>query len=165
MLAGQKEIAVSRMEQGMTVGSANWQFTALSPRSGDLSGDRNEDSLVLLFQYGSFRMLFTGDLEGVAEQRLAETDGERLWADVLKVGHHGSANGSGEAFLARVQPKAAVISCGRRNRYGHPASETVRRLEKSGSILFSTASGGAVQITTDGNSFWIRQKNPKNEKI
>lgn len=165
MLAGQKEIAVSRMEQGMTVGSANWQFTALSPRSGDLSGDRNEDSLVLLFQYGSFRMLFTGDLEGAAEQRLAETDGERLWADVLKVGHHGSANGSGEAFLARVQPKAAVISCGRRNRYGHPASETVRRLEKSGSILFSTASGGAVQITTDGNSFWIRQKNPKNEKI
>ena len=73
------------MEQGMTVGSANWQFTALSPRSGDLSGDRNEDSLVLLFQYGSFRMLFTGDLEGAAEQRLAETDGERLWADVLKV--------------------------------------------------------------------------------
>ena len=165
MLAGQKEIAVSRMEQGMTIGSANWQFTALSPRSGDLSGDRNEDSLVLLFQYGSFRMLFTGDLEGAAEQRLAETDGERLWADVLKVGHHGSVNGSGEAFLARVQPKAAVISCGRRNRYGHPASETVRRLEKSGSILFSTASGGAVQITTDGNRFWIRQKNPKNEKI
>ena len=119
----------------------------------------------MLFQYGSFRMLFTGDLEGAAEQRLAETDGERLWADVLKVGHHGSANGSGEAFLARVQPKAAVISCGRRNRYGHPASETVRRLEKSGSILFSTASGGAVQITTDGNSFWIRQKNPKNEII
>ena len=161
MLAWQNGITVSQMEQSMTLGSANWQFTALSPRSGELSGDRNEDSLVLLFQYGTFRMLFTGDLEGMAEQHLAEQAGKELRADVLKVGHHGSANGSKEAFLASVQPKAAVISCGRKNRYGHPASETVRRLKESGSALFSTAESGAVQITTDGSSFWIRQKNSK----
>ena len=161
MLAWQKGIAVSRMERGETIGGTNWQLTALSPRFGALSGDRNEDSLVLLLQYGAFRMLFTGDLEGAAEQALAEHAGERLQADVLKVGHHGSANGSGEAFLAQVRPKAAVISCGKKNRYGHPASETVRRLEESGSLLFSTAESGAVQITTDGSSFWIRQKNSK----
>lgn len=161
MFALQKGIAVSRMEQGMTLGSEHWSLTALSPQAGGLSGDRNEDSLVLRLQYGSFRMLFTGDLKGATERTLAETLGEALKADVLKVGHHGSANGSSEAFLLQVQAKAAVISCGRRNRYGHPAAETVRRLRKSGSTLFSTAEGGAVQILSDGSSFWIRQKNLK----
>ena len=99
MLAGQKEIAVTGWSRGMTVGSANWQFTALSPRSGDLSGDRNEDSLVLLFSvwilpHAVYRR--SGGSGGAAPGR---TDGDGL-ADVLKVGHHGSANGSGEAFLA-----------------------------------------------------------------
>lgn len=161
MLACQKGIAVSRMEQGMTFGEDRWSIVALSPGQEYLTGDANEDSLVLLLQYSSFRMLFTGDLEGEAEQALSERMQGALRADVLKVGHHGSANGSSEAFLAQVQPKAAVISCGKRNRYGHPAPEAVRRLEESGSMLFSTAEGGAVQIVSDGSSFWIRQKNPK----
>ena len=110
--------------------------------------------------YGNTSFLFTGDAEREEEQEILSA-GYDLSATVLKVGHHGSANGSGEAFLAQVRPKAAVISCGKKNRYGHPASETVRRLEESGSLLFSTAESGAVQITTDGSSFWIRQKNSK----
>ena len=165
MLAWQKGIAVSRMEQGMVLGGEEWSIAALAPKKEHLSGDANEDSLVLLLRYGTFRMLFTGDLEKEAEQTLAETAQGALCADVLKVGHHGSANGSSEMFLLQVQPKAAVISCGRQNRYGHPAAETVRRLKESGSTLFSTAEGGAIQITSDGSRFWIRQKNPKNEKI
>ena len=161
MLARQKGIAVSQMERGMMLEGDGWSIAALSPGQEQLTGDANEDSLVLLLQYGSFRMLFTGDLEGEAEQALSERMKETLRADVLKVGHHGSANGSSEAFLAQVQPTAAVISCGKRNRYGHPAPETVRRLKESGSMLFSTAEGGAVQITSDGSRFWIRQKNSK----
>ena len=167
--AGEQGTEILELAQGDALTIGEMKMTCLWPEKAEESeneeNEENERSMVLWLSWRDTDVLFTGDLEGAAEQRLAETDGERLWADVLKVGHHGSANGSGEAFLARVQPKAAVISCGRRNRYGHPASETVRRLEKSGSILFSTASGGAVQITTDGNSFWIRQKNPKNEII
>lgn len=161
MAARKHGIGICCMERDMALAGAGWRLTALAPQSEDLSGDRNEDSLVLLLQYGSFRMLFTGDLEGAAEQQLAKSAGDALRADVLKVGHHGSANGSSEAFLLQVQPAAAVISCGERNRYGHPAAETVERLKKSGSRLYSTADGGAVRITTDGSCFRIRQKNSK----
>ena len=105
--------------------------------------------MVLLLQYGSFRMLFTGDLEGEAEQKLASSN--RLpECDVLKVGHHGSKNGTSASFLARVQPSAAVVSCGARNRYGHPSKETLSRLADAGVCTYSTAESGAVRICTDG---------------
>ena len=133
----------------------NWSFSCLAPDVSELTGDKNEDSMVLLFRYGKFRMLFTGDLEGAAEKKLAETCREALRADVLKVGHHGSKNGSSETFLARVSPRVSVISCGAENRYGHPAPETVVRLETIGSEIHTTAVGGAVRITTDGERYAV----------
>ena len=71
--------------------------------------------------------------------------------DVLKVAHHGSKNSSSEAYLGRIRPSAAVISCGEDNRYGHPHRELLERLEAVGSQIFSTAEKGAVTLTTDGS--------------
>lgn len=133
----------------------SWSFSCLSPEASELTGDKNEDSMVLLFRYGTFRMLFTGDLEGEAEKNLAETCKEALRADILKVGHHGSKNGSSEAFLAQVHPRISVISCAAQNRYGHPAAQTVTRLQAIGSEIHTTAVGGAVQITTDGRRYTV----------
>lgn len=158
MLAGSQGIEVLWMGKKAAVrsdtGYIRWSISCLSPDSGELSGDRNEDSMVLLVQYGSFRMLFTGDLEGEAEEALAGR-AENLDADVLKVGHHGSKNGSSEEFLKKVTPKVAVISVGEDNSYGHPAGETLKRLEACGAEILKTEEWGAVTILSDGIGFTI----------
>ena len=65
-------------------------------------------------------------------------------ADILKVAHHGSRYSSCEAFLRKMGGGTAVISCGRKNRYGHPAEETLERLEAAGFTVYRTDLQGAV---------------------
>ena len=143
-----------RVDIGTTQKGEKGLLHCLSPDRKRLTGDKNQDSMVLMLHVGSFRMLFTGDLELEGEQMLAFS-GEDLRADVLKVGHHGSANASGTAFLDRVSPKAGIISCAKVNRYGHPATETVERLTAAGCRLYCTMRQGAVCVKTDGAGFGI----------
>ncbi len=108
-------IPVLKLEAGGLIaagGRADWSLSCLAPSS--LCGEKNEDSMVLLLRSGDFRMLFTGDLEGNAEDKLAAS-GADLSADVLKVGHHGSKGASKEPFLAAVNPAVGIISCAEHN--------------------------------------------------
>ena len=73
-----------------------------------------------------------------------------LRADVLKVGHHGSAASSSLRFLQVVSPALSVISVGRGNEYGHPTAETLLRLSLAKSRVLRTDEAPAVQITLDG---------------
>ncbi len=163
-LAREKGVRILQMEAGDWIGdrlaqeNTRWSITCLAPDADALTGDRNENSMVLLLQYGEFRMLFTGDLEGTAEQRLAASE-EDLSADVLKVGHHGSRNASSEEFLAQVSPQIAVISCGENNSYGHPAPETVERLQDAGCRILQTPLSGAVMIESDGETYSVEAYN------
>ena len=75
--------------------------------------------------------------------------------DLLKVGHHGSRTATGEALLARIRPEAAVVSLGR-NRYGHPAPETMARLAAARTRVWRTDREGPVTMTTDGRTFTVR---------
>ncbi len=109
----------------------------------------NSNSIAFVLQYRSFRMLFTGDAGSESEARfLAERIDLR--ADVLKVGHHGSAYGSSPAFIAAVEPKYAIISVGRHNLFGHPAPSTLATLRRFGARVYRTDENGAVTITSDG---------------
>lgn len=146
---------VSGVWKGVRKKDSGWSISCLAPASSALCGDRNEDSMVLMLQYGEFHMLFTGDLEGDAEQQLARS-GKMLKADVLKVGHHGSKNASSQEFLEQVRPALAVISCGENNSYGHPARETLERLRKAGCRMLVTPQSGAVMIRTDGSKYSVR---------
>ena len=116
--------------------------------------DINENSIAFLLEYRSFRMLFTGDAGAAAEQRFL-AEGVDLRADVLKVGHHGSAYGSTPAFLAAVHPRYAVISVGRHNLFGHPAPVTLDALQNAGARIYRTDEDGAVVIATDGTGVGI----------
>lgn len=146
-------ITVLRMEEGAVL-SNTWSFTCMAPSSTSLSGDKNEDSMVLLLQYENFRMLFTGDLEGDSELALAAS-GADISCDVLKVGHHGSKGASSEAFLAAASPTFGIISCGENNTYGHPAAAAVERLEAAGVTLYATMDCGAMTVRSDGTSYQI----------
>ena len=112
----------------------------------------NDNSFVIRISYGSRSFLFVGDAEYEEEKGLLGTP---LRADVLKVGHHGSRTSTTASFLAAVDPEVAVISCGVRNRYGHPAAPTLATLAHSRARVFRTDLDGAVTVTTDGASLEV----------
>ncbi len=116
------------------------------------TGDCNEYSLVMRLTYGNNTFLFTGDAESQSEYNMIDR-GFDLSADVLKVGHHGSAYSTTREFLDEVQPEYAVISCGENNSYGHPSELTLSRLE--GVKTYITKDCGDITITSDGENIEI----------
>lgn len=135
------------------------EIRCLSPVKDQKKEDENENSEVLMVEISGLRILFTGDLGEEGEQELLEA-GTDLRAAVLKVGHHGSRFSTGEDFLEAVSPGFAVISCAENNRYGHPAPETVERLERAGCRIFYTMKSGAVTLyPVNGKKGWkLEQK-------
>jgi len=127
-------------------------FGPTLPLLANTRSDINSNSLVFRLEYGRFNMLFTGDAGAETEQRLLAS-GENLRADVLKVGHHGSAYGTSAAFLDAVAPRAAIISVGRNNLFGHPAPETLAELADHGIHVLRTDRDGAITIHSDGRTF------------
>ncbi|MDP3778643.1 MAG: MBL fold metallo-hydrolase [bacterium] len=112
------------------------------------------DSMVVSrLAYGSKSMLFMGDGEKPIEYRLI-SDGESLVSDVLKIGHHGSKTSTIKEFLDAVRPSMAVISVGRKNKYGHPYEEVVDRILAASIRLFRTDTDGDVVLMSDGEHIW-----------
>lgn len=118
-------------------------FNVLYP-TADLSTDEsNELSLCMMLEYGEYRVLFTGDIDKEIETILLP---ELEDADVLKVSHHGSKNGSTPHFLNKIDAEYAVIMCGE-NYYGHPSDETLYNLEKYCDIIYRTDIDGGITFT------------------
>lgn len=130
-------------------------LTVLSP-GAEATQERwssNDGSLVLRLDYGETSVLLTGDAEDAAEQAMMEA-GLPLAADVLKVGHHGSAASTSPAFLAQVAPQVAVISVGAENRFGHPSPEVLARL--AGVQVLRTDKHGRIEVISDGQKLRLR---------
>jgi competence protein ComEC len=110
----------------------------------------NNDSLVMHVAYGATSALLEGDAEGPVEDAMLGESG--VESTLLKVGHHGSLTSTRPEFLARVAPQWAVISCGLRNRYGHPRQEILEELQAARVRTFRTDTGGATCFVLDGKS-------------
>jgi beta-lactamase superfamily II metal-dependent hydrolase len=115
----------------------------------------NANSIVLRLSYDDFAMLFTGDAEFETEALMMDADAT-LKAQVLKIGHHGSRHATSGKFLAAVAPKAAVISDGETNDYGHPSQFTLDRLRRARVQTYRTDLHGEIAIVTDGKAFEIK---------
>ena len=116
------------------------------PLIAGTSSDINNNSVVLRVEFGRTAMLLTGDAQSEAEARLLSHGGADLHADILKVGHHGSAYSSTPEFLAAVRPKIAIISCGRHNVFGHPSPSTIAALAAVGATIYRTDNDGGVSL-------------------
>lgn len=128
-----------------------------SPKYTDNGGDNN-DSLIVLLQYGECGFLFCGDSEVAEEQALLEQYGKSAFrADVIKMGHHGSSTSSGKAWMDAVDPEVAVISCGLGNPYGHPHYETMQLLEDRSIKVLRTDEDGTVTLWCDGTQIGIAE--------
>ncbi len=126
--------------------NVNFSAEIVAPCSADYA-ELNDYSAVILLSYGKKRILLTGDAETISENQItADID-----SDVLKVGHHGSETSTGEQFLKKVTPSAAIISVGKNNSYGLPDSSVLDRLEKYGCTVYRTDENGTVTVITDGS--------------
>lgn len=109
----------------------------------------NNGSIVLRIRWENTSFLLPGDAEAEAEAAML-VSGLDLRADVLKLGHHGSATSSTEAFLHAVQPQVAIVSAGRRNPFGHPHPDVLARLEARKIRIFRTDRDGGITMVSDG---------------
>ncbi len=121
----------------------------LNPQPGWEPRDpaQDDESLVLRMQYGETSALLVGDAHKRIEKLLA---GEHLQADLLKVGHHGSATSSTPEFLDAVRPRYAVVSVGFYNSFGHPRQEVMERYAEANVTTYRTDLAGAVTFLLDG---------------
>ena len=146
-LAEPARVPCRKLHRGDVLSLGKLQIACLHPERGFQAESANAYSTTLDVRYGERSLLLTGDLEKNGEEAVMDA---LCRHDVLKVAHHGSKNSSSEAYLKKIHPGAAVISCGEDNRYGHPHRELLERLEAVGSQTFSTAEKGAITLTTDG---------------
>lgn len=157
-MARQERVAWSRVHPGDSIVVDEATITFLAPDSAFAASlpDPNNASTVAVIRVGAVRMLMMGDAEREEEEWLLANAPERLTAEVLKVGHHGSATSSTPAFLDAVHPKIALVSVGSRNLYGHPSAEVMRTLTERGAQVVRTDRVGTAVVETDGRMVRVR---------
>jgi competence protein ComEC len=119
-----------------------------------ISGDMNQNSLVLRVTYREVSLLLMGDADTMTEGSLV-LSGCNLSSDILKVGHHGGSSASSTAFLRSVMPDISIIEVGRDNYYGYPTQKTLNALRDVGSEIYRTDTNGNILITTDGLNYSV----------
>ena len=146
----EKGLTINTAKAGVTLVDGDGLSVKMLAPVLDEYDNTNDYSAVIKVVYGDTSFLFTGDAEEYAESLITgDVD-----SDVLKVGHHGSSTSTGEAFLERVSPSYAVISCGLGNSYGHPHTETIEKL--GGIPVFRTDEMGTIVATSDGSEISFR---------
>jgi competence protein ComEC len=143
-----------RCQRGMGWSWDGIRFEVLHP---DRDLERNDGSCVLRVTTGGGALLLTGDIEAAAERELLDS-GQVLRAQALVVPHHGSKSSSSDAFIAAVQPQAALFSVGYRNRYNFPSATVAERYQASGARRFDTARDGAVTIRMHSDGSWSSER-------
>jgi len=102
-------------------------------------------------------VLLTGDIEREAELDFADRD---LRADVLKVAHHGSKSSTAPSFLEAVAPRIAVISCGRRNLFGHPHPSVLQTLADARVRTWRTDRDGTIDLEIRNEKLYVTARMP-----
>lgn len=118
VLAKRNGVRTVRMKSGQVLREEDMTITCVHPAE-TFAGDGNAASMVLAVKFKEFDMLCTGDVEEAGEETLIQNLKGKVF-EVLKVAHHGSKNATSRTLIDQIQPKIAVISAGKRNRYGHP---------------------------------------------
>ncbi len=139
----------------------NIYFDVIWPDEKNVIGENNlnNNSLVLKLNYKNFSILFTGDIEKEAEQKILESINNKiLKSTVIKIAHHGSKTSSTQEFIQKVNPQIALIGVGEKNKFGHPSDKTIQllksinckiyRTDEMGEITLKINSKGKIEIKT-----------------
>lgn len=148
----ERDVTITEASPRQTYAIGTAKLEVLAPLTED--EDANAMSVVTRLAFGDNRFLFMGDAESGVEKQMLDA-GYAVSADVLKVGHHGSNTGTHDAFLKRVNPTYAVLTCGKGNSYGHPHREVVEKLRKADITTYRSDVYGHVVFTSDGKSITV----------
>lgn len=140
------------VEEGdeLPIGEENLTGLVLNPPSGDYSDDLHYNSVSIVFEFGEFSYVTTGDAEIDAEERMTEEWAEELDAQVYQAGHHGSSTSSTLGFLDAVDPDIAIISSNYDSQYGHPHDEVLEEFGERDIETYWTGVHGDIVVTNDG---------------
>lgn len=147
----EKSLKVTVIEEGKRINiEKNLYFDILWPSSKQIirQNNINNNSLVCKLIYKDVSILFTGDIEEIAEKGILEKykNTKNLKSTILKVAHHGSKSSSTQEFLDAVAPKIALIGVGSNNKFGHPNDEVLERLIKLNCRIYRTDECGEISI-------------------
>lgn len=157
-IVNENKIRVYVTEAGQRINiEKNLYFDVLWAHSNNVVKENilNNNSLVCKLKYKNFSMMFTGDIEEIAESAILkryENDLNILQSTVLKVAHHGSKTSSSTKFLNAIKSKIALIGVGKSNNFGHPNEEVLQRLKKFNCEIYRTDLKGEILIEVNKKS-------------
>ncbi len=133
------------------------------PGADVLASGANGQSLVLWAHGGGMpEVLAMGDLEADGEAAMIAAS-SHIWSElaagflVLKAGHHGSRTSSTAELLDAIDAEIALLCVGERNRYGHPAAETLAGFAARQVPVLRTDQGGAIRLDLCGTTLWMKR--------
>ena len=153
-LAKEKRIEVKIVEAGENINiERNVNLDILWPDSKNKISENaiNNNSLVFKLKYKKYSILFTGDIEEIAEKTILERYKNMLQSTILKVAHHGSKTSTTPEFLKAVKPRYALIGVGKNNKFGHPSENTIKKLKEMKVKIFRTDELGEITIKMNKN--------------
>jgi competence protein ComEC len=127
----------------------NLTFTFYHPPSSRYTPDdsTNNNSIVaIICNESDTCFLSGGDLEYEGIDSLLERHRDDIDVDILKVNHHGAANGTTEEFLDATSPSFAFICVGASNPYGHPSRSTLNMLWEDHVYIYRTDYEGNIAV-------------------
>lgn len=132
-IARKKKVEIIQVDKENDIVIDDVNFNIIWPDKENIIKENslNNNSLVMKMIYRNFSMLFTGDIEEIAERKIIDTYKDNydiLKSDVLKIAHHGSKTSSISEFLNLVKPKIALIGVGGNNKFGHPSKGVINNL-------------------------------------
>lgn len=136
---------IVRMGDGDTFSLGDAQLTVVQQTRLD---GINEQSMMLLVTYGSFRLLLGADVTGQAQDLVAAA--HDLHADVLKFPHHG-LNKLTREFLNAVSPSCVLFTHGSLD-----TSAAQQQLDKAG-IPYAFSTWGVLHLSSDGQTWRLEQ--------
>ena len=130
----------------------------LWPRDKQIEENKiNNNAIVMKLRYNKFSMLFTGDIEEIAEKEIVSIyeNTDILRSAILKIAHHGSKTSTTEEFLKLVDPRIALIGVGKNNLFGHPSDEIIKRLEEINVKVYRTDLNGEIEIIVNNKGNYL----------
>lgn len=149
-----QNIQIIYVRSGDKIRIKDLAFKILHPKSKEnqiSENPLNNNAIVCMVKYKNRRILFTGDIEKVAENEMVKEYTNGLKADILKVGHHGSKTSTTKEFLDLINPSVALIGVGQNNKFGHPNEDVIKRLEEKNIQIYRTDEMGEISVIIDKN--------------
>jgi competence protein ComEC len=155
-------IKILTATRGMRIDLGGGAYADVLSPDRDMSRETatNDGSITMHVVYGSTSFMLTGDLPTTVEGWLLTEDAQdgELPTTVLKAGHHGSKFSTGTPWLDALNPQTVAISVGINNKYGHPAPDTLARIQTQGAKILETETEGTITFTSNGTTVTERSE-------